>query len=232
MKLASRVFRRMFQMSARSTGPPKIFGIGLPKTATTSLHFALERLGFRSVHASTMLCEAINKEASDYRPLLSALEHDFDAFVDWPISYLYAALDRRFPASKFILTVRDPVARYRAAIRHVAADRVRRDSGLSYGWVSLESPSMFVIEDARHTSLVLSYFKGRSKDFLLMRIADGDGWIPLCTFLGVSVPTDPFPHHRTSASYVSEYARLSPVEPRWVNGNLDAWARAFPVTGR
>ena len=37
-------------MSAPDPLRPRIFGLGLNKTATTSLHRALELLGFRSLH--------------------------------------------------------------------------------------------------------------------------------------------------------------------------------------
>jgi hypothetical protein len=201
-------------------GTPKIFGIGLGKTGTTSLHFALELLGFRSAHASTVLCEALNKETRDHQPLLSSLESQYDAFLDWPISYLYPYLDRRFPESKFILTVRDPKARYRSARRHIKEDRARRDEGLSYAWTGLAPKKAFILEDARYTAAVMSYFEGRSKDLLIIRIANGEGWGELCNFLGARVPSEPFPHHRAFGSHDSQFLRRSPVEPRPVHLNL------------
>jgi hypothetical protein len=204
-------------------GMPKIFGIGLAKTGTTSLHFALELLGFRSAHASSVLCDVINQEARDHRPLLSTLESQYDAFLDWPISYFYPDLDCRFPGSKFILTLRDAKARYSSARRHVKEDQARKKRGLSYAWTSLVSEKAFIREDDRYTAAVMSYFENRSQDLLVIRIADGEGWTELCKFLGVLVPSVPFPHHRALGSHETQFLRQSQVASRPVRVDLKPW---------
>lgn len=209
-----------------SSSLAKIFGIGLGKTGTTSLHFALELLGFRSAHASSVLSDVINHEAQNHRPLLSTLEEQYDAFIDWPISHLYRQLDYRFPGSKFILTLRDPVARYRSAARHIQEDQSRRDRGLSYAWTHLVAEAPFKAEDEFHTSSVLSYFSNREKDLLVMRITEGTGWGELCNFLRTPVPDMPFPHHKAHGSHEAHFLRLSPVEPRVVCANLDHGTRS------
>jgi hypothetical protein len=177
------------------------------------------------VHAPN---EGLGKFAKDFslqkayqQPLLSSLESQYDAFIDWPISYLYPYLDRRFPESKFILTVRDPTTRYRSARRHIKEDQARRDEGRSYAWTGIAPKKAFIREDARYTAAVMSYFEGRSKDLLVLRIGSGEGWGELCNFLGVRVPTEPFPHHRALGSHDSQFLRKSPIEPRPVHLTLN-----------
>ena len=45
-----------------------------------------------------------------------------------------------------------------------------------------------------HNEGVLAYFKDRPDDLLVLDIAKGEGWEPLCKFLGCPVPAAPFPH--------------------------------------
>lgn len=216
-------FGRLAPKVQQPIATPKIFGIGLSKTGTTSLHFALELLGFRSAHASTLFSEVLNQEAANQKPLLSTLEEAFDAFIDWPISYLYCQLDRRFPRSKFILTIRNPRERYRSAQRHVEEDRRRQAFGLSHAWLEIKPEARFIADDRRHTRAVLSYFEGRSKDLLVMRITQGDGWGNLCEFLNLPARADPFPRHFARGSHQSHFVRSLPLVPKMVAVNLAAW---------
>ena len=38
-----------------------------------------------------------------------------------------------------------------------------------------------------------------------------EGWEPLCKFLGVDVPSKPFPHRNKKGSIVDEYLESNPV---------------------
>lgn len=74
----------------------KIFGIGLPRTGTTSLHIALMTLGISSIHFPFSLYEAQNW----------TILNQYTAFVDTPIPMFYKKLDQLLPDSGFILTTR------------------------------------------------------------------------------------------------------------------------------
>jgi hypothetical protein len=41
---------------------------------------------------------------------------------------------------------------------------------------------------------MIDYFKNRQKDFLIIKICDGEGWNELCNFLDVDIPNKPFPY--------------------------------------
>ncbi len=75
----------------------KVFGIGLSRTGTVSLHKQLIELAYVSRHSSGQL---IKDSSFD-------IMRDIDALVDSPVPLLYQALDRRYPNSKFILTTRN-----------------------------------------------------------------------------------------------------------------------------
>ena len=81
----------------------KVFGIGLSKTGTTSLTRALRVLGYRATHfpLSALRC------SSEVPQLAVDRIRKRDAFTDTPIPHFYRELDRFFPGSKFVLTVRN-----------------------------------------------------------------------------------------------------------------------------
>lgn len=84
-------------MSQQSDSSPKIFGIGLSRTGTTSLDTLLKALGYESHHFVPELFGD---------PDWSKVDQS-DALMDSPIPLLYKDCDERYPGSKFILTTRD-----------------------------------------------------------------------------------------------------------------------------
>lgn len=178
-----------------STEQPKVFGIGLSKTGTSSLAQALQRLGFR-----TKDCMGVTQYVAGD---LSSIDMDtvlaHDALTDTPIPSFYRELDQRFPGSKFILTVRDRDGwlqscrkqfNERLAAKQTAAhNRLFEDL---YG-TDVFDEQRFVAGYERFVAGVTEYFKARPQDLLVMNVAAGDGWETLCPFLGRPVPDTPFP---------------------------------------
>jgi tetratricopeptide (TPR) repeat protein len=86
----------------RSPGFPdfnadKVFGIGLSRTATSSLNLALRKLGYDSIHWLNPNTQTV---ISNQDFVL------FDGFTDIPVSYQFEELYSAFPNSKFIYTSR------------------------------------------------------------------------------------------------------------------------------
>ncbi len=80
----------------------KIFGIGLMKTGTTSLCHALEILGYSAIQSPEPL-ERINQ---------------YDAAADRNITENFEYLDRLYPGSKFIYTIRDTSSWIQSFLHH------------------------------------------------------------------------------------------------------------------
>jgi len=55
-------------------------------------------------------------------------------------------------------------------------------------------PERFVWVYERHVEEVMTYFKDRPQDLLVMNIVDGDGFEVLAPFLDRPMPSEPFPH--------------------------------------
>lgn len=170
--------------------PPKVFGIGFHKTATTSLKRALEDLGYRVTGPNGR---------NDPDPAATALDmcrnlsRQFDAFQDNPWPLFYREMDELHPSSKFVLTVR-PAEEW---IRSVTTHFGERDTPMRQWIYGVGHPAgheaTYVGRYERHNREVVEYFAERPDDLVVMRITEGDGWPVLCPFLGLEPPPTPFP---------------------------------------
>jgi hypothetical protein len=182
--------------------PTRVFGIGLHKTATNSLHEALKRLGLDSFHWGNGEAPQIWHEmcALGRSP---TLEQRY-ALSDLPIPLLYQQLDRAYPGSKFILTVRNEAdwlrsverlwdARYNPTrwVWDVYPFSNTIHTAL-YGQRDFDA-AVFLQRYRRHNAEVREYFAGRSGDLLVMDMDAGAGWQELCTFLRMPKPLEPYP---------------------------------------
>jgi len=198
--------------------PTRIFGIGMHKTATTSLHHALEILGYDSAHwKSAHWAKAIWREMNTLGRS-PTLEKSY-ALCDLPITLLYQKLDRAYPGSKFILTKRSEDGWIETVRKHwdPAFNPFRgqwdgdpftnRIHTILYGSPEFNADKMLA-RYRSHNAAVLDYFKGRRDDLLVMDMDfgwpnqndAGAGWWELCSFLGDRIPLG-VPYPRAFASY-------------------------------
>lgn len=211
----------------------KIIGAGLGRTGTLSLKAALERLGFGPCfHMSEMFghqermhhfLAAARGEPVDWEAAFAG----FESTVDWPGCAFWRPLAARYPDAKVLLSVRDP-QRWYTSVRNT----IHRASTASPPPEAGELPAELVRHRAFVDEIVWQgHFAGRATDeefavrtfiehneavqreipadrLLVHRVSDG--WAPLCDFLGVAVPDEPFPHlndeesfHRTIAERIA-----------------------------
>lgn len=170
----------------------RVFAIGLSKTGTSSLTIALRQLGYRTKHFPIEMVVLRGGELR-LRPEEAAVH---ECLTDTPVAYFYRELDRRFPGSKFILTVRDLDGWLKSCRTHFAKPswgrRMDRLHTELYGSREFDRAG-FSEGYERHVSGVTEYFESRPEDLLVLDIGKGEGWDELCSFLEVSVPDVPFP---------------------------------------
>jgi hypothetical protein len=173
-------------------GRPRVFGIGLNKTATTSFHEAMTLLGYRSLHwGGPSVRQAVEAARDAGRPLLSDLDPSFDAFSDI-LAEGFQLLDEQYPGSHFVLTVR-PVDEWVDSRRRHVENNVRRKAAGEYdGDFLVVDEAGWRAEWTHHVTRVRRYFAGRS-DYLETDLTSGAGWRPLCELLDVPEPDIPFP---------------------------------------
>jgi hypothetical protein len=178
--------------------PTRIFGIGFHKTGTTSLYEAFKILGYDAAHWTNARWARTIWEEMEATGKSITLEKAY-ALTDFPIGLLWRELDKAYPGSKFILTVRDVADWLDSVEKHFSDANPWRSSWdgdcfthklhtLVYGRKKFDRQVM-LDRYWRHNAEVLDYFKGRN-DLLVMPRPE---WTPLCTFLGKDVPNVPYP---------------------------------------
>jgi hypothetical protein len=212
----------------------KVIGAGFGRTGTLSLKSALEALGlgpcYHMVETAAhpehdaMWLALARGVASDWRPMLKG----YASTVDWPTTYFWKALAAANPDAKIILTVRDPDAWYLSAAATIFA-RMLEFEALRAGALRddsdavdpgrrrhMEMVNTIVVEKTFGGSLAkahaLHVFNAHNEDVRrsvpperLLAYESGEGWAPLCAFLGVPVPAAPYPKVNTTDDFVSRF---------------------------
>ena len=175
----------------------RIFGIGLNKTATTTLHEALTILGFRSLHWKATPDDepadyAVFRAQEEGLPLLTYIA-EYDAYSDiWPLIHNFDVLDEQYPGSRFVLTTRDLNAWLDSRTRHMERNHTGAEREVDHdAWRR---------GFKRHHRRVREHFADRS-DLLVVDFTRDPSWENLCEFLDRPVPDAPFPwaHRRPTA---------------------------------
>jgi hypothetical protein len=198
----------------------RVFGIGLSKTGTTSLTRALEILGYRTNHFPY---SAIRFEQGRLKLDLDRLRR-WDAATDSPMALHFRALEESFPDAKFILTERD-IDAWVASCQHNHVwpgdyvsnkgirlfPHIRKILCLHRNVYGTERFHRETFQKAYedHRSAVIEHFRQKGRELLVINICSGEGWEPLCEFLGVPIPDVPFPHEN-----VGKFKRLKRVSRR------------------
>jgi len=178
----------------RGAERPRVFGIGLNKTGTSSLHEALTILGFESLHwGGPEIRDRVQAALDAEAPLLTNLDPRYDAFSDIELlSKNFTLLDRQYPGSWFVLTVRPIDAWLDSRRRHVENNLRRRERGEYDGNFVVIDEAEWRNECTSHVAQVREYFGARD-DFLEIDLTAGAGWKPLCRLLDLPEPDVEFP---------------------------------------
>lgn len=172
---------------------PKLFGIGLNRTGTTSLGQACRILGFAHAGFNPAMMQAY--ESRNIPDILSFAE-TYESFADWPWPLVYPVLHQRFPGARFILTVRETaLIWFQSLCRHADRTGPTPYREIAYGHAMphrYKDRHLAVYEG--HNSAVREYFRNYPGTMVELCWEQGDGWVALCGFLGLPVPDAPFPH--------------------------------------
>lgn len=209
----------------------KVIGAGFGRTGTLSLKVALELLGFGPCYHMTEVFEhpehaglwqaAWRGEPVDWDAFLG----DYGATVDWPACAFHAELMEEYPDAKVILTVRDPESWYRSVRNTIYEISVvvprRRLSRPVFALMGLFFDISMRVDMAREI-IWDGTFDNRFEDkTYAMEVFDRhteevkrrvppekllvhevkEGWGPLCSFLGVEEPEEPFPRLNDTAEF-------------------------------
>ena len=202
---------------------PKVWGIGLQRTGTSSFRRALNVLGISTLElAGAWFLVRLRDGKLVFEPHTN--QSYFQGFADSPVPPFFREIDAMFPGSKFVLTTRQP-ERWLPSVETLFLAKRHWDrtaQGALYN--ALHERSYGVTEFNReaclagyrkHVDEVLDYFRDRPDDLLVLDCAAPDKWPKLCAFLGRPVPEVPYPHvHRNTSRFVWALRRLLNWIPR------------------
>ncbi|MBO2460607.1 sulfotransferase family protein [Actinomadura violacea] len=199
----------------------QVIGVGFGRTGTLSLRTALERLGFGPCHHMKALFEdpaqigLWREVAESQTPDWDRVYDGYRATVDWPGAAYWRELVRHYPDAKVVLTVRDPERWYQSAQATIfqshnadldgapAEVAEMRDVADAIVWKGVLG-GRFDRDHAiatfnRHNEAVRREIpSGR-----LLEFEAAQGWDPLCAFLGVPVPDEPYPRSNDRAEFTA-----------------------------
>jgi hypothetical protein len=199
----------------------QLIGPGFGRTGTKSTKDALELLGFAPCHHMYEVFQnppqvAYWQEVAagnpvDFREVFAG----YKAQIDWPGAHVWRELSEVFPHAKVLLTVRPEESWFRSYSRTIGK-LMRIYKGLDLPpHIRQMADAMAEMVDATtfqgqpgNEEIALAAYRQRISDvktaiaperLLIFDVAEG--WEPLCAFLDLPVPDEPFPHENKRDSF-------------------------------
>jgi len=171
-------------MKCNDVSSGKIFIIGLPRTATTSVCLAMLGLGYKTAHNAYTQNAFIQAEV----------------IADTPVFCDYEQLDKNFPCSRFIYLTRAAdkwLPSIKQLLQRMLINLQRSDGGfnphLKRCYHEVFSPLTLdnIAEDdfllscyLRHQQSITTYFQERPYDLITLDVSEDDSYARLLNFLG------------------------------------------------
>jgi hypothetical protein len=218
-------YREHFQNPALVKGKPKIFCIGRNKTGTTSLKKAFKDLGYIVGNQHTAEKLLPYYKAGNFQPIIKYCL-SAQVFQDVPFSYpeTFKYLDKAFPGSKFILTVRDSseewyqsVTKFQSKLFGKGKLPVKEDlQQAKYvwkGWIwecnrilystpenDIYNKEALITSYNEYNQSVINYFSKRSDDLIIINLKESNSYQQLMSFLQIDSPFNSFPWENKTES--------------------------------
>jgi hypothetical protein len=207
----------------------EVVGAGFSRTATFSLKFALEHLGFGPCHHFSEIFAGGERKVSQWldviagRPDWDAVFDGFRATVDTPACNYWRELADYYPDAKVVLSVRDPDSWFDSASETIFSDRLQA-SLIGSPMGALMEGAILGVSGGPITdrAFMTDWFQRRTQEVIdslpperLLVFSPQDGWGPLCAFLEVPVPACRFPrvNSRAEITQVSDDNQGLPADP-------------------
>lgn len=201
----------------------EVVGAGWGRTGTFSLKSALERLGLGPCYHMFELFTHHPEHAASWRAAARGQDVDwtqllagYRSAVDWPACAFWPELVGEFGDAKVVLTVRpadDWYGSYRATISAGVPDDDPGDDDLAGSMVHHVVVRRSFGGSTDHADVLAAYAANveRVRSAVpadrLLEWSVRDGWRPLCRFLDVEVPDEPFPHVNTRDEFAQRARR-------------------------
>jgi len=221
----------------------QVIGSGVGRTGTHSLKLALEILGFgKCYHMEELLREPNRLVYFQQAEKGEAVEWDklFDGYVsavDYPVARYYKQLIPAYPNAKIIHTVRDAESWYNSAMKtifwaskpsfgRIAKMMIRmpfsraireRLPVLKYNGEMIDNIFGKDLKDKQKVISIYNAINEETLNFLpkerSLVYEVKSGWEPLCNFLNVPIPSEPFPRSNTREQFKKNVASIAAGKP-------------------
>lgn len=224
----------------------KVIGAGLGRTGTLSLKLALDHLGFGPCyHMLELMGQARVRlpqwnEVVRGNPDWDAIFDGFQSSVDYPTCYFWREQAEHYPEAKVILSTRDAEGWFDSVHKtilspeSVASMRGGPFAEFMEGTVLKDFGDRFADRD-----FMVDYFRRWEKSVIealpperLLVHRPGDGWEPLCAFLGVPVPQAPYPRVNSSEDMLGRSLNVSERLTATTPDQSEAHARDYTAAMR
>jgi hypothetical protein len=187
-----------------------IIGVGVGRTGTYSLRLGINQLGFGPCHHMEEVLKNMDVQVSLWSEAVKgnanwdAIYDGYNSAVDWPTAGFYRELIKKYPTAKFILTERSPESwaeSFGSTIYKLVEGRNEAPEKM-HKWLNMvnEVLTKTGFPDGLDKDGLIKGFIAHGKavrevipEEQLLVFQVKEGWEPLCNFLNVSVPKDPFP---------------------------------------
>jgi len=192
----------------------KVVGSGLGRTGTKSLQSALNMLGVGPCHHMVEVfahpqSAALWIDAAAGRPDWDAIFAGYQSMVDYPGARYWRQVAAHYPGAKVLHSVRDPDQWFESTQATIFAPDgpTTKPGPLSPFFATIIGDFGDHLHDR---AFMTDYFRRHTEEVKrtipaerLLVYQVGDGWEPLCKFLGVPMPEAPFPSENSRAEFIA-----------------------------
>lgn len=203
----------------------KVIGAGISRTGTFSFKLAMEKLGFSKCHhmmevidnpqQAPVFLAAARGEKIDWQALYAG----YQACCDFPSCHFWRELMVQFPEAKVVLTVRDPESWYKSMSETILPSLAQVLATVDNPLVEMGRElikNQFLggnLDDKEHVIDAFNRHNQAVRDTVpadrLLEFDARQGWEPLCAFLGVTVPDEPYPKTNSLDEFLQKAARVT-----------------------
>jgi hypothetical protein len=196
----------------------KVVGSGLGRTGTKSLQSALNILGVGPCHHMVEVFAHPESarlwiDAAAGRPDWDAIFAGYQSAVDYPSAHYWRQLADFYPQARILHSVRDPDAWFDSTQATIFAPDgpPTRPGPMAEFFDSIIGGFRAHMHDR---AFMTDYFRRHTEEVRrtiprdrLLIYETGQGWEPLCRFLGLPVPPTPFPNENSRAEFIARARR-------------------------
>ena len=191
-----------------------VIGAGFGRTGTHSMKLALEALGLGPCHhMAEVLSDPVQRDlwraaARGTLPNWDTAFAGYRSAIDWPSAHYWQILSHRYPEARILLTLRSAESWYDSFAQTILKTLGPENDPASFGGAVIRK----VIfsgrpEDRAHAIAVYNRHNAHVRASVaperLLVHEIGDGWQPLCRFLRLPVPDQPFPRSNSTDEFTS-----------------------------